>query len=124
MQMSVVMMGSRSVFSGDVETGGSSSVVETRSPRRGGVGEVPLPTFSVLIFPAVRKMTQRSDTSDYHLQAGQPPPSVQPDGFLACFDVQGPPHQPCFLCHRVIGAYLFCQQAKHRDGIDTCKVLP
>lgn len=46
-------------------------MVETRSPRRGVVGEVPLPVSSVLIFPAVYKVTQTSDMGDYHLEAGQ-----------------------------------------------------
>lgn len=64
MQMSPMMTGSGSAFSGDVVMGGTSSVVETRSLRRGGVGEVPLPASSVLIFPAAQEVTERSDTGD------------------------------------------------------------
>lgn len=71
MQTSATMTGSGSAFSGDAVMDGTSLVVETRSPRRGGVGEVPLPASSVLIFPAVHKMTQRSNTGNDHLEAGQ-----------------------------------------------------
>ena len=60
MQTSMTMTGSGSAVSGDAVLGGTSSVVETRSPRRGGVGEVWLPAPSVLIFPAVHKVTQRA----------------------------------------------------------------
>lgn len=61
MQTSATMTGNGSAILGDAGLGGTSSVVETRSPRRGGVGEVLLPASSVLIFPAVHNRTQISD---------------------------------------------------------------
>lgn len=66
------MMGRGSAFSGDAVVGRTSSVDETRSPRRdGGVGEVPLPASSALIFPAGHKVTERSNMDDYHPEVGQ-----------------------------------------------------